>query len=134
MASMSRGAGSHAAQCSVSGTVSNGVTWYETILLTDENGDQLTDVDDHTWQFQFRRYEDNESADSSDLTLSTTAGTLTVTEGAETTTLVINVPQADLASLEGDYIADLVSKDPANSRLTHRAHGIITFREDPIAF
>jgi len=121
----------HAAQNTVRGIVSNGATWYETVLLTDENGAQLTGVSSDTWQFQFRK---DPTSDAADLTLSTTAGTLTVTEGASTTTLLINVAQSALDDMEGDYVADLVSKATGDSRLTHRAHGIVTFRADPIAF
>jgi hypothetical protein len=128
---LNRSRDSHAAQNTVSGLVSNGATWYETIILTDENGDQLVDVDADTWQFQFRC---DAGSDSADLTLSTTDGTLTVTEGASSTTLLINVPQATISDLEGEYVADLVSKAASGSRLTHRAHGIVTFRSDPIAF
>lgn len=127
---ISRSAGSHGAQNNVNGVISNGVTWYETVTLTDENGDPLTGVDADTWQFQFRS---DPSSDSADLTLSTTGGTLTITEST-TTTMLINVPQASLSSLEGDYTADLVSKAASDGRLIHRAHGIVTFRNDPISF
>lgn len=128
---LSRSRDTHAAQNTVTGLVSNGVTWVETVILTDQDGAQLTDVDADTWQFQFRA--DPES-DSADLTLTTADGTLTVTEGASQTTLAINCAQSSLTNLEGDYVADLVSKAVADSRLTHRAHGIVTFRSDPIAF
>ena len=122
---------SHAAQNTVTGLISNGATWYETITLTDETGAQLTGVAADTWQFQFRA---DAGSDTADLTLSTVGGTLTVTEGASSTTLLINVPQATIDDMEGEYVADLVSKDSSDSRLTHRAHGIVTFRSDPIAF
>lgn len=122
--------GSHGAQNNVNGIISNGATWYETVLLTDENGDPLTGVDADTWQFQFRC---DPSSDSADLTLTTADGTLTITEST-TTTMLINVPQASLADLDGDYTADLVSKAASDNRLIHRAHGTVTFRTDPIAF
>lgn len=127
---LQRARDTHAAQNTVTGLVSNGVTWVETIILTDEDGNQLTGVASDTWQFQFRCDPQNDSAD---LTLSTTDATLTVTEGATQTTLAISVPQDSLSALEGDYVADLVSKTGAGV-LTHRAHGTVTFRNDPIAF
>lgn len=119
----------NSAENSVSGEVSNGATWYEECLLTDEDNEPLTDVDDHTWQFQFRKCE----GDTAELTLSTTTGTLTVTEEAERTVLLINCPQSSLTNMCGDYIADLVSKAPSG-RLYHRAHGRVSFKNSPIAF
>jgi hypothetical protein len=120
----------HAADNTISGVISNGADWNETITLVDENGDQVTSVSADSFQFQFRCAEDETSAT---LTLSTSASTLTVTEGA-TTTITIAAPQSSLSSLEGDYVADLVSKDSVTSDLTHHAHGIVTFRTSPIAF
>lgn len=118
---------SHAAQNTVSGIVSNGATWYETIVLTDENGDPLTGVDADLWEFRFRCDGDSDTAD---LTLTTTDGTLTVTESTETT-LLINVPVASISNLVGDYVADLKSTASVGGRITHRAHGVVTFRNDP---
>lgn len=126
----SRTSSSHGAQNNVSGIISNGATWYETVVMTDQNGDPLTGVDADTWQFQFRCNPDSQSPD---LTLTTADGTLTITEST-TTTMLINVPQASLANMVGDYTADLVSKAASDGRLTHRAHGLVTFRNDPVAF
>lgn len=120
----------NSAENRVDGEISNGADWYEECLLTDEDNDPLTGVAEDTWQFQFRKCE----GEATDLVLSTTAGTLTVTEEAERTVLLINCPQTSLTNMCGDYIADLVSKDSSNSRLTHRAHGVVTFLKAPIAF
>lgn len=128
---MRRGSGAHAADNTVAGTVSNGATWYETFQIKDQNGDDVTGLSSDTFQFQFRC---SERDDSAVLTLSTTAGTLSVAESSGVTTVTINVPAASLSSMEGDYIADLVSKAASDSRLTHRAHGVVTFRNDPISF
>lgn len=125
-----RGAGDHAAQNSVAGTISNGVTWYEDVLITDENGAQVTGVSADEFQFQFR----TDRTGSSVLTLTTTDATLTINEGITTTVLEIRVPQSSLSGLSGDYYADLVSKAASDDRLIHRAHGIVTFRDDPVAF
>jgi len=130
MSSFSQTRETHAAQATVSGLISNGATWYEVFALLDENGDPLTGVSADEWRFQFR-CDPKDSSPS--LTLTTTDGTLTIVE-ATATTLTINVPQDSLSALEGDYVADLVSKGAIDSRLIHRAHGIVTFRADPIAF
>lgn len=126
----SRGAGGHAAQNDVSGRISNGVTWYEDVKLVDQDGNQITGVDLDIWQFQFRKIR----TDAADLTLSTTAGTLTITEGATETILGIRAAQSVVSEMAGDYFADLVSKAASDDRLIHRAHGIVTFLDDPIAF
>lgn len=128
---MRRGSGNHAADNTVSGIVSNGATWYATFQLKDQNGDDVTGLTSDTFQFQFRCSEDDDSAV---LTLSTTDGTMSVAEDAGVTTVTVNVPAASLSSMDGDYIADLVSKAASDSRLTHRAHGVVTFRNDPISF
>jgi hypothetical protein len=127
---LTRSPSNHAAQNSVTGTISNGVTWYETVILTDQDGVQLTGVDADIWQLQLRC---DERSDTTDLVLSTSDGTLTITEGAEQTTMLIDCAQSRLDSLEGDYVIDIVSKD-SDGRLTHRAHGVITIQESPVAF
>lgn len=123
--------GAHAADNTVGGVISNGATWYETFQVKDQNGDDVTGLTSDTFQFQFRCSEDDDSAE---LTLSTTDGTLSVSESGGVTTVTINVPQATIADMDGDYVADLVSKAASNSRLTHRAHGVVTFRNSPIEF
>lgn len=128
---MRRGSNSHAADNHVSGVVSNGATWYETFQIKGQNGDNVTGLTSDTFQFQFRCSGDDDSAE---LTLSTTAGTLSVAEADGATTVTINVPASSLSSMEGDYVADLVSKAASGGRLTHRAHGVVTFRNDPISF
>lgn len=129
MSALARGGG-HSAQNTVSGEISNGATWYEDITITDDNGNQVTGIEDDEFQFQFR----SEREGTADLTLSTSGGELTVVEGASSTVLQIRVAQSALANMAGDYFADLVSKAASDSRLIHRAHGIVTFRNDPIAF
>ena len=120
----------HGAQNNLTGFISTGADWNEVITLVDQNGDQITSVSADSFQFQFRACEDETSAT---LTLSTAASTLSITEGA-TTTVTIACPQTSLSAIEGDYVADLVSKDSVTSDLTHHAHGIVTFKTSPIAF
>lgn len=128
---MRRGAGQHAADNTWTNVVSNGATWYESLRIKDQNGEDVTGLTSDTFQLQFRC---NEEDDSSVLTLSTTAGTLSVAEADGVTTLTVNVPQATISSMDGDYIADLVSKAASDGKLTHRCHGVVTFTNSPIAF
>ena len=123
--------GSHAADNTVTGVISNGATWYETFQIKDQNGDDVTGLSSDEFQFQFRC---SGNDDNAVLTLSTTDGTLSIDESDGVTTVTINVPQSTISSMRGDYVADLVSKAASDSRLTHRAHGTVTFRNDPVAF
>jgi hypothetical protein len=128
---LARGGNAHAADNTITGVISNGVTWYETFQIKDQDGNDATGLDEDEWQLQFRCSERETSAV---LTLSTTDGTLTIEEDDGVTTLTINVPQATINNMEGDYVADLVSKAASDDRLTHRGHGLVTFRNDPIEF
>lgn len=118
-----RSAQSHGAKTTMAGVISNGATWYETIELRDEDGNPLTGYGSDTWALTIRETGDDDSAV---LTV-----TPTYTEGADETTLLINVPQTSIASLEGDYIGDLKSTAASNGRIEHWAHGVVTFRNDP---
>lgn len=121
----------HGATNTLSGFISNGADWNEVITLVGSDGTQVTGVSADSFQFQFRSCEDETSAT---LTLSTSASTLSITEGGSSTTVTIACPQTSLTNLEGDYVADLVSKDSVTSDLTHHAHGIVSFKKSPIAF
>ena len=79
------------------------------------------------WRMTFRLSYD----DAPDLTLTTTDSTLTISQGADATTLQIRVDPDRLSDLEGDYICDLASKD-TDDRIIHWAHGVVTFRHEPI--
>lgn len=111
----------------ISGTVSNGATWREALEIT-ENGTFITDAPTHEWRMIFRQDE------TVALTLSTTDGTLTVTNGADSTTVSIAVAYTALSALEGDYVCDLASLDTSTTPddLVHWAHGVVTFRDEPI--
>lgn len=138
MTNLSRGAGGHGARSTITGTISNGVTWYEDVAITDENGNQVTGIDTDEFQLQIRENRDSTAIK----TFSTTDGagfgsatdTLTINEGASTTTLEIRISQADIDSLCGDYFIDLVSKAAADDRLIHWGHGMVSFTEDPVEF
>lgn len=113
----------------ISGTVSNGATWWEDIEIT-ENGTVVTDADDWVWRLTIRESYDDAIA----LTLTTADGTLTISQGASATTLQIRVAYTALSALDGDYIADLASLDTSTTpdRVIHWGHGLVTFRNEPV--
>ena len=110
----------------VSGTVSNGSTWHEDLEIT-ENDTFITDAETWDWRFTFRA----SYAETPALTLSTDDATLTIVQSADATTVQIRVAYTALSAIEGDYIADLASKDGAG-RVIHWLHGVATFRNEPI--
>lgn len=123
--------GQHAADNTVTGVISNGATWFETFQIKDQSGNDVTGLTSDTFQFQFRC---DEGDVSTKLVISTTGGELSVSELNGATTVTINVTQSTISSMCGDYVADLVSKAASDGKITHRAHGVVTFRNDPVAF
>lgn len=120
---------SNPAQMTISGSISNGADWVETITITDQNGDQVTGVGSDTFELQFRCWPQDMTADVS---FTTSSGDLTVTVGASSTTIAINVDAGDLSGLTaGDYEVNLVSEDSSGVS-THRAHGRVTVFGSPI--
>lgn len=113
----------------ITGVVSNGATWWEDLAIT-EDGAVVTDADDWTWRMTFRETDD----DAPVLTLTTADGTLTVVQEAANTKLEIRVVYTALSALEGDYICDLASLDTSTTpdRVIHWAHGMVTFRDEPV--
>lgn len=126
MTTTARGAGDSGAFAFISGSISNGASWYEDIAVVDVDA-AVEDGDLMEWRFTFRTSYDT----APDLTLSTTAATLIIAQGTLATTVQIRVPYASLSAISGDYIADLASKDVAG-RVRHWAHGTVTFRDEPI--
>jgi hypothetical protein len=122
--------GTSGALFTLSGEVSNNATWDEYIYFLEAGAGML--LTDLSFQMQFRC---ESNSDSAELTLSTAGGELVITEddGGDETILRINVPYTTIDGLEGDYFADLVSKDE-DDKITHWASGKITFRKSPIAF
>ncbi len=119
---------SNPAQMTVSGSISNGADWVETLTIVDQDGAQVTGVGSDTWQIQLRDDPDDTAAD---LTLST-ADDLTITVGA-TTTLDIAASTSTVSALDaGDYTIDIASQT-AGGVTTHRGHGRITVFGSPIA-
>ena len=120
---------SNPAQMSISGSISNGANWVETLTLTDQDGAQITGVGSDTFALQFR---DSPDDTATDLSLTTTTE-LTVTVGASTTTLAISASASAMGALDpGDYTVDIVS-ETSGGVSTHRAHGLVTVFGSPIA-
>lgn len=111
------------------GSVSNGATWWEDVTLR-LDGTVITDADTWDWQMTFR---ESEVDDATSLVLSTDDSTLTISQGASSTTLQIRVAYTSLSALDGDYICDLSSLDISTTpdKLVHWAHGTVTFRNEP---
>lgn len=127
---MIHSSGNSGALFAISGEVANNATWDEYIYFSQAgSGMVLTGL---AFQFQFRS---DGNSTSADLTLTTAASQLTITndDNGAATVLRINVPYTTISGLEGDYVADLVSKDTDN-KLTAWAHGVVSFRQSPIAF
>lgn len=126
--SLARNALPNPASNVISGTIDQDTTWYEDIELT-QNGDPLTDVDDHVWTLTLYK----EPGAGADLTLTTADSTLTITEGA-TTILGIRCAPSRLSALSGDYWCDVRSTDSSPtvdgaSRVYLWGRGVVTVVE-----
>lgn len=122
-----RGQSGTAAKFLISGFISVAASWIEEYNFQVDGGVIDANAALWEWQFNFR----SDYGDSPALSLSTVAGTITVTNGSDSTTIAINVPPDDLASLDGDYIADMAYENTDGDRI-HWAHGIVSFRNEPI--
>lgn len=127
--------GETGAHAILSGTISNGASWYEDVAMTEDGAAISGSPASWTWTMTFRESTEDDSAV---LTLTTAAsGGLTVTQGATETTLAIRVSKASISALEGDYIVDLKSLDTSDTtydsagRSRHWAHGLVTVRNEP---
>ncbi len=114
----------------ISGVISNGATWWEDVEIT-EDGTVITSADTWVWRMTFR---ETDRDDATVLVLSTTDGTLTISQGADATTLQIRVAYTALSALEGDYICDLASLDTSTTpdKVVHWANGVVSFRNEPV--
>src|SRR5262245_24257504 len=90
-----------AARATLRREVSNGASWVEDFDIT-EDGAAVTDADTWAWEMTFYKC----PGGSVDLTLSTSAGTLTVVQGSSATTMQVRA-YTGLTNLCGDYLCDL---------------------------
>lgn len=124
-------AGGHGARFDISGTLSNNATWYQDIYFYEN--DVGMDISGLSFELQFRSNHDDTSAQ---VTLSTAASDLIITSvagGVSNVLRINNVPYTRISALVGDYITDLVSKDD-DDVLIHWGHGVMLFRQAPVAF
>lgn len=130
MTSLARSTGEAGALFEISGTVPTNATWDEDIYFT-QDGAPL-DISEMDWKLTLRCDPENTSADT---TLSTDAGTLSVVadDDGYLRILRINVTAGTLNNYEGEYIADLAARDPADKVILW-AHGVISLRPNPVTF
>lgn len=114
----------------LSGAVANNATWDEYIYFMEAG--LPSDISGLDWKMTFRRDGRNTSAD---VTLSTDAGTLIITQddNGNNSVLQVLVPAGQLTNINGDYIADLASED-VNGKVSLWAHGVVTFAPNPVSF
>lgn len=131
MSNLAKSSSAGGAYFEISGEVANNSTWQEVIYFMEAGiGMVLTGL---SFKMTFRC---NGNSDSADYTLSTDDGTLTVQIDADSgvaNNLYINVAAGSLTGLNGDYICDLASRH-ANGTVTPWAHGVVSFRPNPVSF
>jgi hypothetical protein len=116
------------ARALISGTISNGATWYEDVEITADD-EPITDAENWEWRIIIRKDYDSPAA----LTLSTDDD-LTIVQGVDATVLQIRVPLSSLANVvEGDYLIDLASQD-TDDLVIHWGHGQVSFIDEPLGF
>ena len=122
--------GESGAEANVSGTISIFAKWTEDIYFFDPDGSAMS-LTGLAFHFQFRS---DPSSTAADVTLSTAAGTLSLVadSGAVTSILRISADGSLFEDYEGDMIADLVAVDGSDNE-THYAHGVVSFRNNPVA-
>lgn len=123
-------AGQSAAETAISGEISIYATWTEDLYFYEPDGTAM-DLDGLTFYLQFRC---DPSQTDADVTLSTTAGTLSLVDdsGSVTSILRISAAAGTFDQYEGDMICDLLAVDQSSNK-THYGHGIVSFRNDPVA-
>lgn len=114
----------------LSGEVANNATWEEDIYFS-ELGVAM-DISGLDWKLTLRQREGDTSAD---VELSTTNLALSIEDDSngDPRILRISADIADISDLEGDYVADLASQD-VTDKVILWAHGVISFRPNPVAF
>lgn len=129
---ISRAAGSSGAESKISGEISIYATWNEDIYFFDPSDGSAMGLTGIDFELQFRK---DAGQTSADVTLSITAGTLSLQDdsGSVKSILRIAAPAGTFTNYEGDMIADLVAQDVSDN-VIHYGHGIVSFRNDPVAF
>jgi hypothetical protein len=122
--SRARSAGESAAPIIMRALISNGASWIES-FRGELDGVEIPGAGTSAWQINLR-----DESGSVVLSVSESAGTLTVTQATTHTLFAINVPYASVSALCGDYQIDLFEQTSGGSRI-HWAHGVATVRDEP---
>lgn len=127
MTSIARGGNDSGALFEMSGVVPINATWAEDIYFREAGA--IMSITGLSFKLTLR----SGHSDSANYTLSTDAGTLSITTDADgVQVLRITVPPGTFTSI-GDYIADLASED-GTGIVTLWAHGIVGLRQNPVTF
>jgi hypothetical protein len=123
--------GSAGAETVISGEISIHSTWSEDIYFFQSSDGSAMDLTGLDFRMQFRCSADQENAD---VTLSIDAGTLSIEEddGSVDSILRITVPAGTFSAYDGDMVCDLIGIDQSDN-ITHYGHGLVTFRNSPVA-
>lgn len=130
MVALARDQGGSGAMFEVSGYVATNATWSEDIYFTDEGS--AMDISELDWKMTFRCAAENTTADFT-LSLSDYLSIEEDDDSGVERVLRIAVPAGQLSSYRGDYICDLASED-SQGVVALWAHGIISFRLNPVTF
>jgi hypothetical protein len=122
--SRARSAGESAAVVAMRALISNGASWIDS-FRGELDGAEIAGADTSAWQINLR-----DESGSVVLSVSESAGTLTVTQATTHTLFSINVPYGSVSALCGDYQIDLIEQTASGSRI-HWAHGVATVRHEP---
>lgn len=128
MTAIARGAGDHGALFDLSGTWSINATVSEDIYFQEAGA--AMDLTGLAFKLTLRA---NADSDTADYTLSTAAGTLSITtDDDDVEILRITVTPGTFTDV-GEFVADLASQD-SDDKVTHWAHGILSLRRNPVEF
>lgn len=125
-----RSVGTSGAETVISGEISTYATWMEDIYFWTPEGAPM-DISGLDFEMQFRCSPKETSAN---ITLSTSNTLLSIEEdaGLVDSILRIDVPAGTFSGHNGDMICDLVGID-SNNNIIHYGHGVVSFRNDPVA-
>lgn len=129
--SLARNNGFSGALFEISGAVPTNATWQEDIYFSDNGSPK--DISGLDWKMVFRCAEGNNIAD---FTISTDDGTLSIVTDPDSGVnriLRINVAAGNLNVYNGEFIADLASRDDSGV-VTLWGHGVVTFVYNPTVF
>jgi hypothetical protein len=118
-----------ASEAGISGEISANSDWNEDIYFFDSDGDALS-LTGLTFYMQFRC---DPAQTSADVTLSTTAGTLSLEVDGGSVTSILRIDVGDdvfTSYADSDMVVDIVAVDSSSVK-THYGHGTISVLNDP---